>query len=311
MSEASSPQLIEVFFESVDELEKAFEESIKKGGYFVPSEEPAPRTTRVEINFMLPGLQQPLTVPGEVAFQATLEAPMPGMGPGMAIQFQELSDSIIKAFQAAITIARSEGLEAERGAGEQQETSRTEEEAFEEGEGEEWTEDEESEEEEQEQEGKDGEGPARMESAIHVVSRLNQMTTENLFAEIRKLPMHQKVVAAKRGNRSVRNLLLQEGHKKILTHLLNNPQLSAGEVMQIMKISNLSTELIQAIAKNSQWSQNEEIKYLIAVHPKTPLPLALKTLQILTTKNLAKIAKSGFRAQLKSKAVKLLEQRRK
>ncbi|MFO8058468.1 MAG: hypothetical protein R6V10_14355 [bacterium] len=155
------------------------------------------------------------------------------------------------------------------------------------------------------------EGAGRAESAIHVVSRLNQMTTENLFAEIRSLPMHQKVVAAKRGNRSVRALLLQEGHKKILTHLLNNPQLSVGEVMQILKISNLSTELIQAIAKNSMWSQNEEIKYLITVHPRTPLPLALKTLNSLTTKNLAKIAKAGYRAQIKSKAVKLLEQRRK
>ena len=306
MASESSRRTIEVFFSSVDELEKAFEESISKGGYFVATDDPAPRNTRVELDFKLPGLRDPLKVEGEVAYQATPEAPMPGMGAGMAIQFQELSDSIVKAFQAAITIARAEGLEggeveekAETEEGTEWDSTETEADS---GEGEEWSEEEDQDEQESSE---------RTESAIHVVSRLNQMTTENLFSEIRSLPMHQKVVAAKRGNRSVRNLLLQEGHKKVLTHLLNNPQLSAGEVMQMMKISNLSTELIQAIAKNSQWSQNEEIKYLIAVHPKTPLPLALKTLGTLSTKSLAKIAKAGYRAQIKSKAGKLLEQKRK
>ncbi len=311
MATESSRRTIEVFFNSVDELEKAFEESISKGGYFVPTDDPEPRNTRVELDFKLPGLRDPLKVEGEVAYQATPEAPMPGMGAGMAIQFQELSDSILKAFQAAITIARAEGLEgadrdeeegAETEEGTEWDSEETETESP--GEGGEWSEEDYGEQDEKE-------SSARTESAIQVVSRLNQMTTENLFNEIRSLPMHQKVVAAKRGNRSVRNLLLQEGHKKVLTHLLNNPQLSAGEVMQMMKISNLSTELIQAIAKNSQWSQNEEIKYLIAVHPKTPLPLALKTLGALSTKNLAKIAKAGYRAQIKSKAVKLLEQKRK
>ncbi len=295
MSSDSSPLVLVVRFDDADELESAFQGQIKNGGYFISSDDPAPRTTAVEVRFHLPGIKRPVAAPGEVAFQATVEAPMPGMGPGMAIQFDKLSDDIIRSFEAAITVARTEGMDA----------------AADPGSGEEWDGDlEESDDPDEEEDPQEEEESE--ESINKMMIGLNQQTSENLYQVVRQMKPHQKVVAAKRGNRNVRNLLIKEGNKKVLNFILQNPQLSVPEVAQMLKAPNLPQDIIQNIAKNANWCQSEDVRLLIVTHPKTPLPLALKQLIALNQQSLAKLAKSqNTKAQIKSNALKLLEQRRK
>jgi len=310
MSGPGSPLVIEVEFKSAGELEAAFNENILKGGYFVASENPAPRTTPVELRFSLPGVTEPLLLSGEVAFAATPDAPMPGMGAGMAIQFGEVTDQAKKAFKAAITIAKAEGIKAASGKAEAEQPAAEEDAVALEGEDDgpdpETSDDEESGDDEE------GEDEPDEETSERIMARLNLQSSENLYQTIRQMSPHQKMVAAKRGNRAVRNILIQEGNKKILQFMLQNPQMSVPEVVQMLKMPNLSQEIIKVISKSTSWSQSEEVKYHLAINPKTPLPMALGQLIALNPNNLAKIAKSGaVKHQIKSHALKLLEQRRK
>jgi len=315
MAVSASSRIIEVRFTSAQELEGAFKEQISKGGYFIKSDDPAPRTTPVEIRFYLPGVNEPLSLAGEVAFAAPLSAPMPGMGAGMAIQFHKLNPQTLKTFEASITIARSEGLAPETKAGKTPEPGASEEPIAlggEEPAGDSAEPTDGDENSEGEDELDEAITPQEEEDADKILAHLNLQSSENLYAIIRKMPPHQKIVAAKRGNRAVRNILLQEGNKKIMTFLLQNPQMSAGEIIQMLKMTNLSQEIVQAIAKNSNWSQSDEVKAGIVTHPKTPLPLALTLLPGLNQNSLAKLAKSqATKHQIKSNALKLLEQRRK
>jgi hypothetical protein len=309
MPEIEARKTIDVRFGSVDELDNTYQNQISKGGYFVPTDQPHPRATRVEVRFHLPGMTAPLVVKAEVAFAATADAPLPGMGAGMALQFEQLSKQISNAFQAAITVAKSEGMDVALGGDEDElcapdpdpaeaSAPATEDETLE--------------------EGPDDEGEVNVadiekdENAVKdLMTMLSQQSTENLYFVVRKLALHQKIVAAKRGNRAVRNILLQEGNKKVMLFLLQNPQIGVAEVIQMLKLSNLSIEIIQHVSKNTSFNQSEEIKYLITTHPKTPLPMALNFLNVLSVPSIAKIAKSGMKAQLKSAAVRLVQQRRK
>ena len=145
-----------------------------------------------------------------------------------------------------------------------------------------------------------------------ILASINTQNTENLYGTLRQMPFHQKVVAAKRGNRSVRAILIQEGNQKILNFLLQNPQISVPEILTILKTPTISYDAIQTIAKNQAWVSSEEVKYMLVTHPKAPLPLTLNLLPSLNVNSLAKLAKGGaLKAQLKSNALKLLEQRRK
>lgn len=295
-------KVIEIEFDTAAELEEAYQNHISKGGYFLPTDSPEPRTTPVELRFSLPGVTEPLVIRGEVAYAATPDAPMPGMGAGMAVQFDQISKQMSTAFKAAITIARAEGM---GGGGEVSADAGPE--------SEEGFMDEDGDQDDDSGDQEDGEDleEESEESAAKIMAQLNMQSGESLYFTIRKMPLHQKITAAKRGNRSVRNILIQEGNKKIINFMLQNPGMSTPEVIQMLKMTNLSQEIIQAIAKNSSWSQSEEVRYHIVINPKTPLPMALNTLIALNQNSLAKIAKSGaVKAQIKSNALKLLEQRR-
>ena len=306
MPEVAARKVIEVRFASVAELEQTYREQISKGGYFVPTDQPHPRTTPVLIRFSLPGLPQPFAVEAEVAFAAAPDAPIPGLGAGMAIQFAHLTQQINKVFQAAITVAKAEGLgpapaAPEAPAHEDGPIAMEGEEAGPEPTGEEPAEaDEEID-----------EALVEDENVAKDVMVMLSQQSDNLYAIVRKLPLHKKIVAAKRGNRNVRAILLQEGHKKVMLFLLQNPQIGAAEVIQMLKLPSLSIETIQHLSRNPVFIQNEEIKYLVVINSKTPLPLALTLLNTLNLNHLAKIAKSQMKAQLKSTALRLLEQRRK
>jgi hypothetical protein len=301
MSSPTAPLEINIKFQSVKELETAFQEQISKGGYFINSDQPAPRTTPVEVAFMLPGVEESVVIKGEVAFAATPDAPMPGMGAGMAIQFHQITPQMENAFQSAITIAKTEGMDAEAAPEQEAAPDAEKEDSVEpdkessESAGNEEASGDEAEEASEESEKEN-------ESAIKAVSRLNMQSGEKLYFAIRKMSMHQKIVAAKRGNRSVRNIIFQEGNKKVMGFLLQNPQ---------MRMTGLAQDTIKLIAKNSNFSQSEEVKYHIVIHPRTPLPMALQTLIGLNQNSLAKIAKSGaVKHQIKSRSLQLLEQRR-
>ncbi len=286
---------IVVRFDTLEELESAYNEQIENGGYFIKSDEPLDRNTPVEILFHIPDIKEPFSVEGEVAFSATKDSPMPGMGAGMAIQFTKLSEEIKRAFRAGITVAKTEGFDisAEQSAGEEWDADLKED-----GDEEEIPSDEDEEKDKK--------------NIQSFMATLNQQGGEGLYFALRKLPMHHKIVAAKRGNRNVRTILIKEGNKKIMTYVMQNPQLSIPEVAGMLKMPGLSQEIIGVIAKNSSFNQSEEVKYSLVIHPKTPLPVSLKLLNSLNLQSLAKLAKSfAVKAQIKSSAHKLLELRRK
>lgn len=314
MPDLPLPQKLVIKFDSLARLEKDYEQQISKGGYFVASDQPLPRTTQVELAFHLPGQPQPLAVRAEVVMAATPTAPMPGMGAGMVIQFEKLSPMISNAFKAAITIAKIEGMDAGKAevpaptaAGE---GPAEEEEAQPLGGAEDGEDQPEDQSEDQDEE--IGEVDENDQAIRDIITKINTLTGDQLYFILRKLPLHQKVAAAKRGNRTVRNILLQEGQKKILQFMLQNPQMTVPEVIVMLKMPNLSLDCIQFIAKNSTFNQSEEVKYFIVINPKTPLPLSLTVINSLNLQNIAKIAKSqAVKPQLKSSALKLLELRRK
>lgn len=133
----------------------------------------------------------------------------------------------------------------------------------------------------------------------------------NLFQAVRSASLPEKIRLAKQGAKAVLNVLIQEGDQQVLRFVLQNPRLGAAEIALILKNPTVTTETIQTIAKNSTWMQNDQVRNLVVLNPKTPLPLALQLLGGLNAKDLAKIAKSSnVKAQLKSNALKLLMQRR-
>ena len=76
-----------VDYQTVDEFFSEFARNINEGGLFVESETPHPLGTRVDLQFQLPGSDEPVQVTGSVVRTSPGSADEP---PGMGIEFDDL-----------------------------------------------------------------------------------------------------------------------------------------------------------------------------------------------------------------------------
>ena len=79
--------VVRVDYKSVDELFSEFATNINEGGIFVETDAPSERGTRVDLQFRLPGSEQPISAQGTVVRVTEAQAGEPS---GMGIEFDEL-----------------------------------------------------------------------------------------------------------------------------------------------------------------------------------------------------------------------------
>ena len=79
--------VVRVDYQTVDELFSEFARNINEGGLFVESEAPHPPGTAVELQFSLPGSEDPLQIRAHVVRASAGE---PGEPRGMGLEFEHL-----------------------------------------------------------------------------------------------------------------------------------------------------------------------------------------------------------------------------
>ena len=79
--------VVRVDYQTVDEFFSEFARNINEGGLFVESESPQPLGTRVDLQFKLPGSEEPVQVTGSVVRTSAGSADEPS---GMGIAFGDL-----------------------------------------------------------------------------------------------------------------------------------------------------------------------------------------------------------------------------
>lgn len=129
---------------------------------------------------------------------------------------------------------------------------------------------------------------------------------QNLHEEIKNLSRHDKMSLARKGGRSERSILLRDRDPQIVTNVLLNPRVGIGEVLAISKSNSITLDIIKRITGTSEWISNEDVRFNLALNPKTPLPVALGLLKRLSDKNIRKIAKRPLKQQIKAAAIRIL-----
>lgn len=107
-----------------------------------------------------------------------------------------------------------------------------------------------------------------------------------------EMPVSEKIRMAMTGDKEWRTILMREANKLVSSAVLKNPRITEGEVLGVAKNRSASDELIRLITLNNEWLKNLEIKKALVVHPRTPLPKALRYMSVLTEKDIRHIAKS-------------------
>lgn len=107
-----------------------------------------------------------------------------------------------------------------------------------------------------------------------------------------ELQVAEKIKLALTGDKEWRSIFLKDANKLVCGAVMKNPRITDGEVLGVAKNKSSSEELIRLITLNNDWIKNYEIKKALVVHNRTPLPKALRYMNILSEKDLKNLAKS-------------------
>jgi len=120
-------------------------------------------------------------------------------------------------------------------------------------------------------------------------------------AEVQGLSKHQlalemkvsdKIKMAMTGDKEWRNIFIKDPNKLVHGAVLKNGRMTEAEVVTVARSKTSSDEMIRLILLNRDWMKNSEIRKALALHPKTPLPRALRFVSELPLNDLKKLMKS-------------------
>jgi hypothetical protein len=113
--------------------------------------------------------------------------------------------------------------------------------------------------------------------------------------------MVDKLLLAMRGNLEARNMLIRNPNKIIQEAVLDNPRISAREVLELAKERTTGQTVIEKIANNREWTRSLEVTRALCWNPKTPARFIFHALPLLGRKDLRRLAASknvaGFTRQ--------------
>lgn len=119
-----------------------------------------------------------------------------------------------------------------------------------------------------------------------------EQVNQSKYQQALELGVAEKIKFAMTGDKEWRSIFLKDANKLVSSAALKNPRITDGEVLAVAKNKSSSDELIRLITLNRDWLKSYEIKKALVMHPKTPLPKALRFMNILTEKDIKALAKS-------------------
>ncbi|MFO8056417.1 MAG: hypothetical protein R6V10_03890 [bacterium] len=137
-----------------------------------------------------------------------------------------------------------------------------------------------------------------------------EQVEKSLSKKIMNMKTSEKIKLAMTGGKSARAILIKDANKIVSTSVLKSPKITDNEVEGISRSKSLSDEVIRMVAGNRDWTKSYQVKYNLAVNPKTPVPDAMRFLNHLRDKDLRDIARSrNVPSQVATQAKRIIQRK--
>ena len=114
----------------------------------------------------------------------------------------------------------------------------------------------------------------------------------NMFQQIQKMSVSEKVQLALKGNKEARNILIKDANKKVALTVIESPKMTEQEIEMIAQSKNVSEDVLREIASKKDWLKNYSIVKSLVNNSKTPVGISLSHLNHLKEKDLNDLAKN-------------------
>jgi len=114
----------------------------------------------------------------------------------------------------------------------------------------------------------------------------------NIFQQIQKMSVSEKIQLALKGNKEARNILIKDANKKVALTVLESPKMTEQEIEMIAQSKNVSEDVLREIASKRDWLKNYSVVKSLVNNSKTPVGISLSHLNHLKEKDLNDLAKN-------------------
>ncbi len=136
------------------------------------------------------------------------------------------------------------------------------------------------------------------------------MTTEDL-EKVAEMSAAEKMMAALKGSREMRMLLIRDENRTVWSAVLASPKLSGADAEEIAQMWDVHPDVLREMAKNRQWRKRPEFCIKLLTNPRTPEDVATKLLGSLTNDDLEKVSLDpGLSPGIRARADSMRRRRR-
>jgi hypothetical protein len=118
---------------------------------------------------------------------------------------------------------------------------------------------------------------SEQEAVAHYLSEEERNEPDKLTAVQRLYKMNtaEKVIAALKGSRDERSVLIRDRNRIVCTAVLGSPKLTEAEVEQIAGMKNVSDDVLRQVGNNREWLKKYPVLLNLVKNPRTPVGISL------------------------------------
>ena len=126
------------------------------------------------------------------------------------------------------------------------------------------------------------------EAVVHILGEDERQDEEKVSAVQRlyRLNTAQKVVAALKGSREERAVLVRDPNRMVATAVLGSPRLTEAEVESFSGMRNVSDEILRQIGAHKEWTKKYAVVANLVKNPRTPVGISLTMVSRLNPRDL-------------------------
>lgn len=109
---------------------------------------------------------------------------------------------------------------------------------------------------------------------------------EAVAQQIAKMSFTERMLAALKGTREMRALLIRDPNKAIAVTVLSCPKVNEAEIETFARMTTVSEDVLRTIGSNRAWVKNYGIVVGLTRNPKTPLALSLNLMNRLNDRDM-------------------------
>ena len=127
-------------------------------------------------------------------------------------------------------------------------------------------------------------------AALGIEDVLLDKDQTSITQKIQKMNFTQRLIAASKGTREMRSILVRDNNKMIAAAVMSSPKLTESEIETFSRMASVSEDVLRMIAHNRSWMKSYRVVLGLVKNPKFPVALSLNLLQRVNAKDVAQIA---------------------